>query len=64
MSEVNGGSTDDIEHKGGTQQSENALYRSNTNITLSPEQFEKLYLSPQNQTKGDLRKTFGNPTPL
>lgn len=26
--------------------------------------FEKLYLSPQNAVKGELRKTFGNPTPL
>ncbi|KAF2455069.1 GPR1/FUN34/yaaH family-domain-containing protein [Lineolata rhizophorae] len=33
-------------------------------ISISPELFEKLYLSPQNQVKGDLRKTFGNPTPL
>ena len=33
-------------------------------ISISPELFEKLYLSPQNNVKGDLRKTFGNPTPL
>jgi uncharacterized protein len=33
-------------------------------ISISPELFEKMYLSPQNQVKGDLRKTFGNPTPL
>ncbi|KAG4437179.1 hypothetical protein IFR05_007335 [Cadophora sp. M221] len=33
-------------------------------ISISPELFEKIYLSPQNQVKGDLRKTFGNPTPL
>ena len=33
-------------------------------ISISPELFEKLYLSPQNAVKGDLRKTFGNPTPL
>lgn len=26
--------------------------------------FEKMYLSPQNAVKGDLRSTFGNPTPL
>lgn len=35
-----------------------------TNITLSSEQFERLYLQPQTQVKGDLRKTFANPTPL
>lgn len=28
------------------------------------ELFEKLYLSPQNNVKGDLRSTFANPTPL
>lgn len=33
-------------------------------ISISPELFEKIYLSPQNQVKGELRKTVGNPTPL
>lgn len=33
-------------------------------ISISPELFEKIYLSPQNQVKGELRKTFANPTPL
>ncbi|KAI4128136.1 MAG: hypothetical protein LQ338_002873 [Usnochroma carphineum] len=33
-------------------------------INISPELFEKLYLSPENRVKGELRKTFGNPTPL
>lgn len=33
-------------------------------ITLTPELFEKMYLNPQNNVKGDLRSTFGNPTPL
>lgn len=35
-------------------------------ISMSPELFEKLYLGPQSQTAsaGELRKTFGNPTPL
>lgn len=33
-------------------------------ISISPELFEKIYLSPLNQVKGELRKTFGNPTPL
>jgi hypothetical protein len=33
-------------------------------LSISPEVFEKLYLSPQNAVKGDLRKTFGNPTPV
>jgi len=33
-------------------------------LSISPEVFEKLYLSPENAVKGDLRKIFGNPTPL
>ncbi|CAD6587085.1 MAG: hypothetical protein ASARMPREDX12_005976 [Alectoria sarmentosa] len=33
-------------------------------IAITPELFEKIYLAPQNAVKGDLRKTFGNPTPL
>jgi len=45
---------------------ESALKRIRTagSISISPELFEKIYLSPQNQVKGDLRKTFGNPTPV
>jgi hypothetical protein len=38
--------------------------RTAASISISPELFEKIYLSPQNAVKGDLRKTFGNPTPL
>jgi len=43
-----------------------ALHRIRTagSISISPELFEKIYLSPQNKVSGDLRKTFGNPTPL
>ncbi|KAF4977326.1 hypothetical protein FZEAL_6149 [Fusarium zealandicum] len=33
-------------------------------IPISPELFEQLYLSPQTRAKGNLRKTFGNPTPV
>lgn len=33
-------------------------------ISIPPELFERLYLSPENKVKGDLRSTFGNPTPL
>ena len=31
---------------------------------ITPEMFEKLYLSPQNRVKGDVRQMFGNPTPM
>ncbi|KAF7917860.1 uncharacterized protein EAE97_011998 [Botrytis byssoidea] len=46
--------------------SEDALKRIKTagSISIIPELFEKIYLSPQNSVKGDLRKTFGNPTPV
>jgi hypothetical protein len=43
---------------------ETALRRIRTAGSISPELFEKIYLSPQNAVKGDLRKTFGNPTPV
>lgn len=33
-------------------------------ISISPELFEKLYLTPQHKVSGDLRRTFGNPTPI
>ncbi|GJN74058.1 hypothetical protein PLIIFM63780_008135 [Purpureocillium lilacinum] len=39
-------------------------FRSAASIAMSPELFEKLYLSPENRVHGDLRRTFGNPTPI
>ncbi|KAG9659651.1 GPR1/FUN34/YaaH-class plasma membrane protein-like protein, partial [Aureobasidium melanogenum] len=53
-------------HIGGDVDSETALQRIRTagSISISPELFEKIYLSPQNKVAGELRKTFGNPTPL
>jgi hypothetical protein len=39
-------------------------FRSATSIAMTPELFEKLYLSPQSKVKGHLRDTFGNPTPM
>jgi len=45
--------------------SDEALKRITTgSLSISPELFEKIYLSPQNKVAGELRKTFGNPTPL
>ncbi|MCJ1452169.1 hypothetical protein MMC28_002511 [Mycoblastus sanguinarius] len=38
--------------------------RTANSVTISPELFEKIYLNPQSAVKGDLRATFGNPTPL
>ena len=33
--------------------------RTTGSITMSPEQFERMYLQPLGRVKGDLRKTFG-----
>lgn len=40
------------------------LQRTNTFLSMTPEMFEKLYLSPPSKAKGQLRQTFGNPTPI
>ncbi|KAI9745419.1 MAG: hypothetical protein M1818_000953 [Claussenomyces sp. TS43310] len=60
-----GGESLHVDDAGGME-SHAALGRSTTtgSISISPELFEKIYLSPPNVVKGDLRKTFGNPTPL
>lgn len=44
----------------------NGLHQVNTegSIVLTPEMFEKLYLTPANRVHGDLRRTLGNPTPI
>ncbi|PTB40130.1 uncharacterized protein TrAFT101_004829 [Trichoderma asperellum] len=39
-------------------------FRSAASISMTPELFEKLYLAPQSKVKGQLRDTFGNPTPI
>jgi hypothetical protein len=33
-------------------------------VTLTPELYEKLFISPKTQVAGNLRTTFGNPTPI
>jgi hypothetical protein len=33
-------------------------------VTLTPELYEKLFISPKTQVAGSLRVTFGNPTPI
>lgn len=38
--------------------------RSAQSISMTPDLFEKLYLSPPNKVEGNLRRTFGNPTPM
>lgn len=48
------------------ENNQDALNRLGTagSINMPPELFEKLYLAPKNEVKGELRNTFGNPTPL
>jgi len=60
------GSTNGHTHLDSEMGSDAALKRIQTagSISISPELFEKIYLSPQSAVKGDLRKTFANPTPI
>jgi len=53
-------------HNGKDVRHDGEIDRVNTveTINMSKEMFEKLYLQPQNMIHGDLRRTFGNPTPL
>ncbi|MCJ1301792.1 hypothetical protein MMC08_004593 [Hypocenomyce scalaris] len=53
-------------HLGSNESPDAAFRRIRTahSVSISPELFEKMYLNPQKEVKGDLRKTFGNPTPL
>ena len=43
---------------------EKGLYRTQTGVTMSPELFEKLYLTPKVSHVGDYNKRFANPTAL
>ena len=54
----------DLHHE--KHDSETALRQIRTagSLSISPELFEKIYLSPKNRVSGDIRSTFGNPTPL
>ncbi|KAL6411978.1 hypothetical protein AUP68_04358 [Ilyonectria robusta] len=38
--------------------------QTSSSIPISPELFEQLYLAPKTDVKGQLRQTFGNPTPI
>ncbi|KAK5089280.1 hypothetical protein LTR70_006795 [Exophiala xenobiotica] len=54
----------DLHHD--THDEDTALRRLRTagSLSISPELFEKIYLSPKNQVSNNIRSTFGNPTPL
>lgn len=61
---VNGTRGYDLHHD--THDEGTALSRLRTagSLSISPELFEKIYLSPKNQVSNNIRSTFGNPTPL
>lgn len=61
---VNGNRNYDLHHD--THDEESALKRMRTagSLSISPELFEKIYLSPKNQVSNNIRSTFANPTPL
>lgn len=48
------------------EDADQVLHRARTTgaVSISAELFEKLYLSPKNEVSGQLRRTFGNPTPM
>ncbi|KAI0158044.1 GPR1/FUN34/yaaH family-domain-containing protein [Hypoxylon sp. FL1284] len=43
---------------------EKGLHRTDTTVTMPPELFEKLYLTPKVPHRGDYNSRFANPTPL
>lgn len=61
---VNGNRGYDLHHD--HHDPDTALKRMRTagSLTITPELFEKIYLSPKNQVSNNIRSTFGNPTPL
>jgi len=63
----------DSDHRQNTEKKDAIQYRESTghalstiptSVTLSPEQFEKLYLTPMTRRQPELAKRVGNPTPL
>jgi succinate-acetate transporter protein len=55
----------DAMSRDGYKQDPEMLDRTRTgSLTLSPEMFERLYLSPKTETSNNYRKIWGNPTPL
>jgi uncharacterized protein len=61
---INGNTKYDLHHD--HHDEEHALRRLRTagSLSISPELFEKIYLSPKNRVSNNIRSTFGNPTPL
>lgn len=62
--------TTETTHNGGdiirgvSHDEEKGLHRTTTGVTMSPELFEKLYLTPKVPHVGDYNRRFANPTAL
>lgn len=56
----------DIEADGDSDDRNGALkqFRTATSVSMSPELFEKLYLTPKTGVKNNLRAALANPSPL
>lgn len=39
-------------------------YKTNDSVAIPMDVFERMYFNPEMAVKGQLRRTFGNPTPL
>ncbi|KAI0376511.1 GPR1/FUN34/yaaH family-domain-containing protein [Hypomontagnella monticulosa] len=53
-----------LNHSANSHDEEKGLHRTETTVTMPPELFEKLYLTPKVPQMGDYNKRFANPTPL
>lgn len=61
---VNGNKPYDLHHDTHDEGAALSRLRTAGSISISPELFEKIYLSPKNQVSNNVRSTVGNPTPL
>ena len=61
---INGNYKYDLHHDHHDEDTALRRLRTAGSLTITPELFEKIYLSPKNQVSNNIRSTFGNPTPL
>jgi len=61
---VNGNHKYDLHHDHHDEDTALRRLRTAGSLSISPELFEKIYLSPKNRVSNNIRSTFGNPTPL
>lgn len=61
---INGNRGYDLHHDVHDEHTALSRLRTAGSLSISPELFEKIYLSPKNQVSNNIRSTFGNPTPL